>query len=110
MTTQQYMSYLYPCLTVAMLVLCGVLVWYWRTHVLSRLAIPVAFVLFSEVLVLLFLTLTTGTNPRFDIGQYRWLVSFVRTVMFVAALWGIRVGISLCMPVREKHVTKVLEQ
>ena len=104
------MSYLYPVLTVSTLVLCGVLIWYKRTHVLSRLAKPLALVLFFHVLVLFILTMTTGSNPAFDIAQYRWLVSTVRTAMLFATWWAVYEGIHLCIDVRDKHVTEVLEQ
>jgi len=88
MTTQDAMSLLYPVLTTAVFLNAVLLFLYWlmirRTwQVLAHVSF-----FFTEFVVLLLLTLLTGSDPVFDIEKFRYWVVLARFAMLVALLWG----------------------
>ena len=88
MTTQDAMSLLYPVLTTAVFLNAVLLFLYWLMIRRTRQVLAHVSFFFTEFVVLLLLTLLTGSGPAFDIEKFRYWVVLARFAMLVALLWG----------------------
>ncbi len=88
MTTQDAMSLLYPVLTTAVFLNAVLLFLYWLMIRRTRQVLAHVSFFFTEFVVLLLLTLLTGSDPVFDIERFRYWVVLARFAMLVALLWG----------------------
>jgi len=88
MTTQDAMSILYPVLTTAVFLNAVLLFMYWLMIRRTRQVLAHVTFFASEFVVLLLLTLLTGSSPIFDIEKFRFLVVWVRFLMLLALVWG----------------------
>ena len=88
MTTQDAMSILYPVLTTAVFLNAVWLFLYWLMIRRTRQVLAHVSFFFTEFVVLLLLTLLTGSDPVFDIEKFRYWVVLARFAMLVALLWG----------------------
>jgi len=88
MTTQDAMSLLYPVLTTAVFLNAVLLCLYWLMIRRTRQVLAHVSFFFTEFVVLLLLTLLTGSDPVFDIEKFRYWVVLARFAMLVALLWG----------------------
>ncbi len=88
MTTQDAMSILYPVLTTAVFLNAVLLFLYWLMIRRTRQVLAHVSFFFTEFVVLLLLTLLTGSDPVFDIEKFRYWVVLARFAMLVALLWG----------------------
>jgi len=88
MTTQDAMSLLYPVLTTAVFLNAVLLFLYWLMIRRTRQVLAHVSFFFTEFVVLLLLTLLTGSDPVFDIEKFRYWVVLARFAMLVALLWG----------------------
>ena len=88
MTTQDAMSLLYPVLTTAVFLNAVLLFLYWLMIRRTRQVLAHVSFFFTEFVVLLLLTLLTGSDPAFDIEKFRYWVVLARFAMLVALLWG----------------------
>ena len=88
MTTQDAMSILYPVLTTAVFLNAVLLFLYWLMIRRTRQVLAHVSFFFTEFVVLLLLTLLTGSDPAFDIEKFRYWVVLARFAMLVALLWG----------------------
>jgi|MGYP000178480290 hypothetical protein len=88
MTTQDAMSLLYPVLTTAVFLNAVLLFLYWLMIRRTRQVLAHVSFFVTEFVVLLLLTLLTGSDPAFDIEKFRYWVVLARFAMLVALLWG----------------------
>jgi hypothetical protein len=88
MTTQDAMSLLYPVLTTAVFLNAVLLFLYWLMIRRTRQVLAHVSFFVTEFVVLLLLTLLTGSDPVFDIEKFRYWVVLARFAMLVALLWG----------------------
>jgi hypothetical protein len=88
MTTQDAMSLLYPVLTTAVFLNAVLLFLYWLMIRRTRQVLAHVSFFVTEFVVLLLLTLLTGSDPIFDIEKFRYWVVLARFAMLVALLWG----------------------
>lgn len=88
MTTQDAMSILYPVLTTAVFLNAVLLFLYWLMIRRTRQVLAHVSFFFTKFVVLLLLTLLTGSDPVFDIEKFRYWVVLARFAMLVALLWG----------------------
>jgi len=88
MTTQDAMSILYPVLTTAVFLNAVLLFLYWLMIRRTRQVLAHVSFFFTEFVVLLLLTLLTGSDPVFDIEKFRYWVVLARFAMLVALIWG----------------------
>ena len=88
MTTQDAMSILYPVLTTAVFLNAVLLFLYWLMNRRTRQVLAHVSFFVTEFVVLLLLTLLTGSDPAFDIEKFRYWVVLARFAMLVALLWG----------------------
>ena len=88
MTTQDAMSILYPVLTTAVFLNAVLLFLYWLMIRRTRQVLAHVSFFVTEFVVLLLLTLLTGSDPVFDIEKFRYWVVLARFAMLVALLWG----------------------
>ena len=86
MTTQDYMSILYPVLTGLSGGYAITKFWFWWTT--RRTAVTFFDSLFFtvETLILLLHTLLTGSHPLFDINQFRFIVVLLRFAMAIVLI------------------------
>jgi len=88
MTTRDAMSLLYPVLTTAVFLNAVLLFLYWLMIRRTRQVLAHVSFFVTEFVVLLLLTLLTGSDPVFDIEKFRYWVVLARFAMLVALLWG----------------------
>ena len=88
MTTQDAMSLLYPVLTTAVFLNAVLLFLYWLMIRRTRQVLAHVSFFVTKFVVLLLLTLLTGSDPAFDIEKFRYWVVWARFAMLVALLWG----------------------
>ena len=88
MTTQDAMSILYPVLTTAVFLNAVLLFLYWLMIRRTRQVLAHVSFFVTEFVVLLLLTLLTGSDPAFDIEKFRYWVVLAGFAMLVALLWG----------------------
>ena len=88
MTTQDAMSLLYPVLTTAVFLNAVLLFLYWLMIRRTRQVLAHVSFFFTEFVVLLLLTLLTGSDPVFDIEKFRYWVVLAGFAMLVALIWG----------------------
>ena len=88
MTTQDAMSLLYPVLTTAVFLNAVLLFLYWLMIRRTRQVLAHVSFFVTEFVVLLLLTLLTGSDPAFDIEKFRYWVVLARFAMLVALIWG----------------------
>ena len=88
MTTQDAMSLLYPVLTTAVFLNAVLLFLYWLMIRRTRQVLAHVSFFVTKFVVLLLLTLLTGSDPVFDIEKFRYWVVLARFAMLVALLWG----------------------
>jgi len=88
MTTQDAMSLLYPVLTTAVFLNAVLLFLYWLMIRRTRQVLAHVSFFVTEFVVLLLLTLLTGSDPICDIEKFRYWVVLARFAMLVALLWG----------------------
>lgn len=86
MTTQDYMSILYPLLTGLTGGYAITKFWFWRTTRRTAVAFWDAVFFLVETLILLLLTLLTGSHPLFDINQFRLIVVLLRFAMAIVLI------------------------
>ena len=82
------MSILYPVLTTAVFLNAVLLFLYWLMIRRTRQVLAHVSFFVTEFVVLLLLTLLTGSDPAFDIEKFRYWVVLARFAMLVALLWG----------------------
>lgn len=85
-TTQQYMSILYPTLAALSLGYTVLSFIFWWTTRRSSVAFFNALFFATETAVLTLLTFTTGSHPMLDIERFRFLVVWSRTALLVVLL------------------------
>lgn len=86
MSVAQIMTILYPVMAATAFTLSGMALLFWATRKRTWLVMIQAIYFLAEFCALTLLSLSTGSNPIFDIAQFRPMIVVARLLM-LAAMW-----------------------